>query len=195
MSSGQQPPRRVTNVGSLLLTPQENESLFSFLGKKCVTMSSAVVQLYAADRNCMWSKKCSGVACLVKDNPQRSYFLRIFDIKDGKLLWEQELYNNFVYNSPRGYFHTFAGDTCQVALNFANEEEAKKFRKAVTDLLGRRQRKSALRTVLNGTGPSLYHLLRHNHILNSWTHPFSNRHGVINVNSEDIPRREQVLHC
>ncbi|OBS73554.1 hypothetical protein A6R68_15908, partial [Neotoma lepida] len=91
------------------------------------TMSSAVVQLYAADRNCMWSKKCSGVACLVKDNPQRSYFLRIFDIKDGKLLWEQELYNNF---------------TCQVALNFANEEEAKKFRKAVTDLLGRRQRKS-----------------------------------------------------
>lgn len=32
----QQPPRRVTNVGSLLLTPQENESLFGFLGKKCV---------------------------------------------------------------------------------------------------------------------------------------------------------------
>lgn len=39
MSSGQQPPRRVTNVGSLLLTPQENESLFSFLGKKCVVSS------------------------------------------------------------------------------------------------------------------------------------------------------------
>lgn len=37
MSSGQQPPpRRVANVGSLLLTPQENESLFTFLGKKCV---------------------------------------------------------------------------------------------------------------------------------------------------------------
>lgn len=34
----QQPPqpRRVTNVGSMLLTLQENESLFSFLGKKCV---------------------------------------------------------------------------------------------------------------------------------------------------------------
>ncbi|XP_009070370.1 PREDICTED: neural Wiskott-Aldrich syndrome protein-like, partial [Acanthisitta chloris] len=105
-------------------------------------MSSAVVQIYAADRNAMWSKKCCGVACLVKDNPQRSYFIRIFDIKDGKLLWEQELYNNFVYNSPRGYFHTFAGDTCQVGLNFANEEEAKLFRKTVTDLLGRRQRKS-----------------------------------------------------
>lgn len=36
MSSGQQqppPPRRVTNVGSLLLTPRKNESLFTFLGK------------------------------------------------------------------------------------------------------------------------------------------------------------------
>ncbi|NP_001161217.1 actin nucleation-promoting factor WASL isoform 2 [Mus musculus] len=193
MSSGQQPPRRVTNVGSLLLTPQENESLFSFLGKKCVTMSSAVVQLYAADRNCMWAKKCSGVACLVKDNPQRSYFLRIFDIKDGKLLWEQELYNNFVYNSPRGYFHTFAGDTCQVALNFANEEEAKKFRKAVTDLLGRRQRKSALRTVLKV--PACTILLRHSRTLNSWTHAVSNHHAVINANREDIPRRKRALHC
>ncbi|XP_070225395.1 uncharacterized protein [Bos mutus] len=40
MSSGQQqpppPPRRITNVGFLLLTLQENESLFTFLGKKCV---------------------------------------------------------------------------------------------------------------------------------------------------------------
>lgn len=61
-------------------------------------MSSAVVQIYAADRNAMWSKKCCGVACLVKDNPQRSYFIRIYDIKDRKLLWEQELYNNFVYS-------------------------------------------------------------------------------------------------
>lgn len=30
------PPRKVSNVGSMLLTPQENESLFGFLGKKCV---------------------------------------------------------------------------------------------------------------------------------------------------------------
>ncbi|XP_060543120.1 actin nucleation-promoting factor WASL-like [Pantherophis guttatus] len=138
------PPRRVSNVGSMLLTPQENESLFGFLGKKCVTMCSVVVQIYAAERNAMWSKKCCGVACLVKDNPQRSYFIRIYDIKEGKQLWEQELYNNFVYNSPRAYFHTFAGDTCQMGLNFANEEEAKKFQKTITDLLGRRQRKSGI---------------------------------------------------
>ncbi|XP_029471392.1 neural Wiskott-Aldrich syndrome protein isoform X1 [Rhinatrema bivittatum] len=159
MSSNQQQPlppqqRRMTNVGSLLLTPQENESLFNFLGKKCIAMSSAVVQMYAADRNSQWSKKNCGVACFVKDNPQRSYFIRLYDIKEGKLLWEQEMYKNFVYNCPRMYFHTFAGDTYQVGLNFASEEEAKKFRKTVADLVGRQQRRTERkREPLNG--PSL----------------------------------------
>lgn len=46
-------------------------------------MSSAVVQVFTADRNGGWSKRCCGVACLVKDNPQRSYFIRVFDIKVG----------------------------------------------------------------------------------------------------------------
>uniref|UniRef100_A0A8C4RJF4 WASP like actin nucleation promoting factor b n=1 Tax=Erpetoichthys calabaricus TaxID=27687 RepID=A0A8C4RJF4_ERPCA len=102
--------RRVNNIGSLLLTPQENECLYSYLGRKCITLSSAIVQVYAAERHSIWSKKCCGVACLVKDNPQRSYFIRVYDIKDGKILWEQELYSNFSYISSRSYFHTFAGD-------------------------------------------------------------------------------------
>lgn len=45
------------------------------------TLSSAVVQVFTADRNSSWNKRCCGVACLVKDNPQRSYFIRVFDIK------------------------------------------------------------------------------------------------------------------
>uniref|UniRef100_A0A3B3V7N2 Uncharacterized protein n=1 Tax=Poecilia latipinna TaxID=48699 RepID=A0A3B3V7N2_9TELE len=35
------PPRRAVNVGSLLLTPQENDCLFGYLGRKCA-VSSAV---------------------------------------------------------------------------------------------------------------------------------------------------------
>lgn len=51
-------------------------------GPLCVqTLCSAVVQVYAADRSCSWVKRCCGVACLVKDNPLRSYFIRVFDIK------------------------------------------------------------------------------------------------------------------
>ncbi|KAK7891177.1 hypothetical protein WMY93_023140 [Mugilogobius chulae] len=140
------PPRRAVNVGSILLTPQENECLFSYLGRKCASLCSAVVQVYAADRSCTWVKRCCGVACLVKDNPQRSYFIRVFDIKEGKTMYEQELYHNFSISSPRSYFITFAGDTSQIGLNFASEEEAKRFRAAINDLLNRRQRKTEKRS-------------------------------------------------
>ncbi|XP_068163321.1 WASP like actin nucleation promoting factor b isoform X2 [Antennarius striatus] len=144
--SGPPPQRRQANVGSILLTPQENECLFNHLGRKCITLSSAVVQVFTAERNTSWNKKCCGVACLVKDNPNRSYFIRVFDIRDGKMMFEQELYNNFNIYLPKPYFITFAGDTCMVGLNFASEEETKRFRGHVTELMGRRQRK---------TGPSL----------------------------------------
>ncbi|TRY59355.1 hypothetical protein DNTS_016621 [Danionella cerebrum] len=144
--SGHPPQRRLANIGSLLLTPQENECLFNYLGRKCITLCSAVVQVYGADRGSSWIKRCCGVACLVKDNPQRSYFIRVFDIKDGKAKFEQELYNNFSINSSRAYFITFAGDACQMGLNFASEEEAKRFRSALHELLSKRQRK---------TGPTL----------------------------------------
>ncbi|GCC34485.1 actin nucleation-promoting factor WASL-like isoform X1 [Chiloscyllium punctatum] len=147
---------RANNVGSMLLTPQENEALFSCLGRKCLTLSSAVVQVFAAERSSHWTKKCCGVACLIKDNPQRSYFIRVYDIKDGRLMWEQEMYNNFVYNPSRSYFHTFIGDASQIGLNFASEEEARRFKFAVSDIIGRRQRRTEKRREpppLNG--PSL----------------------------------------
>eukprot|EP00062_Callorhinchus_milii_P013384 gi/632961422/ref/XP_007896747.1/ PREDICTED: LOW QUALITY PROTEIN: neural Wiskott-Aldrich syndrome protein [Callorhinchus milii] len=146
---------RVSNAGSILLTPHENDCLFQCLGRKCVTLASAVVQVFASERF-HWTKKCCGVACLIKDNPQRSYFIRVYDIKDGRLMWEQEIYNNFNYYQARTYFHTFVGDTCQIGLNFASEEEAKRYRFAVNDIIGRRQRRTEKRrepAPLNG--PSL----------------------------------------
>ncbi|XP_031689017.1 neural Wiskott-Aldrich syndrome protein isoform X1 [Oncorhynchus kisutch] len=139
------PQRRVGNIGSILLTPQENECLFNYLGRKCITLCTAVVQVYGADRSSSWVKRCCGVACLIKDNPLRSYFIRVFDIKEGKTMFEQELYNNFSINSSRSYFISFSGDNCQVGLNFASEEEAKRFRAALKDLLSRRQRKTEKR--------------------------------------------------
>ncbi|KAL0962664.1 hypothetical protein UPYG_G00343590 [Umbra pygmaea] len=154
--SGHPPQRRPHNIGSMLLTQQENECLYNYLGRKCISLSSAVVQVYAAERNSTWSKKCCGVACLVKDNPARSYFIRVFDIKEGKTMFEQEIYNNFALNNSRSYFTTFAGDSCQIGLNFANEEEAKRFRATMQDLIGRRQKKSEKRRDPPGpNGPAL----------------------------------------
>uniref|UniRef100_A0A3B1KK22 WASP like actin nucleation promoting factor b n=1 Tax=Astyanax mexicanus TaxID=7994 RepID=A0A3B1KK22_ASTMX len=111
--SGQPPQRRPTNVGSILLTSQENDALYAYLGKKCTTLSSAVVQVYAGDRNSSWKKRC------------------LYDLKDGKNLFEQEFYNDFAIRFPRSYFLTFAGDASQMGLNFASEEEAKRFREVI----------------------------------------------------------------
>uniref|UniRef100_A0A3B3T5F0 WH1 domain-containing protein n=1 Tax=Paramormyrops kingsleyae TaxID=1676925 RepID=A0A3B3T5F0_9TELE len=146
--SGPPPQRRILNCGSIVLTPQENECLFGHLGKKCTTMSSAVVQVFLADRS-SWVKRCCGVVCLVKDNSLRSYFLRVYDLKDGRQLFEQELYNNFTLSQSKPYFLSFVGDTCQVGMNFANDEEARRFRAAVGDLEKRQQRRTGDSAVNN----------------------------------------------
>lgn len=101
--------------------------------------------------------------------PLRRSFHGLMSLQEGKTMFEQELYHNFSISSSRSYFISFAGDvsvqrvcppslmvcrdvrhrclhpppqTCQIGLNFASEEEAKRFRAAVNDLLNRRQRKT-----------------------------------------------------
>ncbi|XP_014662305.1 PREDICTED: neural Wiskott-Aldrich syndrome protein-like [Priapulus caudatus] len=113
------------NTGSSLLRNDENERLFGLLGKGCTTLVSAVVQVYLAEPNPQrWKRKTCGMVCFVKDGNKRSYFLRAYDLRQGALVWEQEVYTQFKYRSPRPYFHTFAGDMCEAGLNFASEQEA-----------------------------------------------------------------------
>lgn len=189
--SGHPPQRRQANVGSILLTPQENEALFNHLGRKCITLSSAVVQVFTADRNSSWNKRCCGVACLVKDNPQRSYYIRVFDIRDGKMMFEQELYNNFSIYLPKAYFMTFAGDTCQVGLNFASEEETKRFRNNVTELIGRRQRKTEKRRdPPNGPTLPMATVDIKNPEINS-VQRYHNNSQVNNIVHSSFPKREK----
>uniref|UniRef100_UPI00358E0F61 actin nucleation-promoting factor WASL-like n=1 Tax=Myxine glutinosa TaxID=7769 RepID=UPI00358E0F61 len=117
------------NVASLLLNQSENEKLFSLLGRKCATLASAVVQLYTSGPSSsrQWNKTHCGVACFVKDNPQRSYYIRIYNVKEAAKIWEQEMYNQFCYITPRPYFHTFEANDYQAGLSFADEQEAAAF--------------------------------------------------------------------
>lgn len=136
--------KKSTNVSSILLNENENEALFNILGRGCVTLASGVCQLYTADppSRQRWSKRFCGVVCFVKDNPKRSYYIRLYDIKKDAIIWEQEIYNQFKYKAPREYFHTFEADEVQAGLNFASEDEAIKFKNAVEQkLLERHQKK------------------------------------------------------
>ncbi|XP_061702598.1 WASP actin nucleation promoting factor b [Syngnathoides biaculeatus] len=141
---------KTENVRSSLLSDRESEVLEKLLGRRCPSMATAVAQLLVAlpHQPSTWSLQHTGVVCLIKDNPQRSYFFRMYDVKAGRQLWEQELYNQIVYSaSPQFSFHTFAADDCQVGLNFAQREEAEAFRDAVVGKINQRSNRSERRTL------------------------------------------------
>ncbi|XP_022419484.1 wiskott-Aldrich syndrome protein [Delphinapterus leucas] len=133
------------NIPSTLLQDHENQRLFEMLGRKCWTLATAVVQLYLAlPRGAEhWTKEHCGAVCFVKDNPQKSYFIRLYGLQAGRLLWEQELYSQLVYSTPTPFFHTFAGDDCQAGLNFADEGEAQAFRTLVQEKIQKRNQRQS----------------------------------------------------
>lgn len=123
---------------SQLLSNEENSNLNKILGSRCPSLATAVVQIYMSDSasglcfafsdTCMneftdqllfsghakWNKRSCGVVCLVKDNPKRSYFIRVLDMDRKVVVFDQEIYNQFRYRSPRPYFHTFEAEDGQI---------------------------------------------------------------------------------
>ncbi|XP_067096165.1 LOW QUALITY PROTEIN: actin nucleation-promoting factor WAS-like [Osmerus mordax] len=145
MSRGSKAKLQQGSRHSTLLSPLENERLEDLTGRRCASLATAVVQLFMAlpHSPTFWSLQHTGVACFIKDNPQRSYFIRLFDVKAGKLIWEQEVYAQMSYFCPRPFFHSFAGDNCQVGLNFANVQEAENFQNAVEEKISQRDRQAS----------------------------------------------------
>ncbi|KAL2104374.1 hypothetical protein ACEWY4_001242 [Coilia grayii] len=131
----------VDNILSVLLNQQENEQLQEMLGRRCESLCTTVAQLLMALPHSphSWSLQYTGVLCFVKDNPQRSYFLRLYDVKAGKQLWEQEVFEQMSYKQARPFFHIFAGDECQVGLNFADLQEAESFFSSIDSKIAQRK--------------------------------------------------------
>uniref|UniRef100_A0A8C4R5B2 Wiskott-Aldrich syndrome protein n=1 Tax=Eptatretus burgeri TaxID=7764 RepID=A0A8C4R5B2_EPTBU len=96
-----------------------------------------------------------GVACFVKDNPQRSYYIRIYN--EAAKIWEQEMYNQFCYITPRPYFHTFEANDYQAGLSFADDQEAASFFAIIQEKMQvRQQRKQGLEKRPDGINVSLF---------------------------------------
>ncbi|CAL1297234.1 unnamed protein product [Larinioides sclopetarius] len=125
--------KTMQNVPSSLITEEENQKVFSALGKPCTALATTVVQLYLTEEpyHSSWIKKQCGVLCFVKDCDRRSYFIKLFDMDKCSWVWEQELYNPFVYKPACTFFHVFEADNCMAGLNFADNDEAQNFKAAV----------------------------------------------------------------
>lgn len=141
------PPPAIENQASSLLSTEENLQVFKLLGSRCQTIATTVVQLFTAPPNSLqWFKKDTGVLCFVKDFNKKNYFFRLFSLKRNQLAWETEIYNNMEYSEAAPFFHTFEGDDCIVAFNFANLPEANEFKAVVKSKIAAKKRKEEKRS-------------------------------------------------
>lgn len=141
---------RPSPIGSSLLSDDENRQLFEIMGRDRISFAAGVAQLLAScpEKPNIWSKVNLGVAILVKDYRNKFYQLCMYDIFKKDPLWTQTLfvffpfidlwsnifrYKNFsahyYVNCPR--FITFESDSCVNALNFADFDEAERFKIAL----------------------------------------------------------------
>jgi len=138
--------------GSILLTHDENEQIYRLLGSRCQTLATAVVQLFVTDppNHSAWRQSDAGVLCLVKDNQRCSYFFRLYCLIRCEMVWEHEVYNTMDYHCPEMWLHTFEGEHCIVAFNFAHEDEARNIRIVIDQQLeAKKQRRMERRSTLS----------------------------------------------
>ncbi|PVI07145.1 WH1-domain-containing protein [Periconia macrospinosa] len=76
-----------------------------------------------------------GAAVLANDLVGNTFWIKLVDISPTSrgVIWDQEIYDTFSYNQDRVFFHTFELEDCQAALSFADEKEAKTFKKKMDD--------------------------------------------------------------
>ncbi|XP_075917380.1 uncharacterized protein LOC142915509 [Petromyzon marinus] len=104
---GRQQNRQQPCAGSAVLTPHENEIIFNVLGRRCPFLlavqytfaspfpvyvcvrcvrvhlqskATTVVQVFFWE-NGVWQKRHCGVTCFVKDQPRRSYFICVYEMR------------------------------------------------------------------------------------------------------------------
>ncbi|GJQ70314.1 WASp [Trypoxylus dichotomus] len=134
--------KQIENKSSILLTLEENQQIFRLVGSRCKTIATAVVQLYhtQSPNHLQWVKKDTGVLCFVRDNVRKTYFFRLFCLKRNCMVWEQETYTQMEYDHRCPFLHTFEGDKCIYAFNFASTLEADETKQIITDKLARRRK-------------------------------------------------------
>jgi Wiskott-Aldrich syndrome protein len=115
-------------MGQFSLNDAENNTLQS--GACGTVKSAAVARVYVAQGS-QWSytNMWGGVALVVDEN--NINYIRLIDLEAGQILWEQEIYENFEYQSPTPFFHTFEGNDSVIGLSFADEDDAGAFYSAI----------------------------------------------------------------
>lgn len=75
---------------------------------------------YAYPQPDKWSYAgLQGALVFAKDNSNNAFFFKMVDLDGTRgVIWEHELYEDLEYNPDRAFFHSFAGDVCDIVLLF-----------------------------------------------------------------------------
>ncbi|KAN0065868.1 hypothetical protein ACQY0O_000999 [Thecaphora frezii] len=75
-----------------------------------------------------------GAVAFVRDLSKATFYFKVVDLKGTRgVIWQHELYEGFVYNQDRAFFHSFEGDECMIGFSFADESEAADLFKKVSN--------------------------------------------------------------
>ncbi|KAF2209248.1 hypothetical protein CERZMDRAFT_100453 [Cercospora zeae-maydis SCOH1-5] len=97
----------------------------------------AVAKLYVAYPNrSQWTYTgLQGAAVLANDLVGNTFWIKLVDVSPANrgVIWDQEIYDSWTYNQDRTFFHTFELEDCLAGLSFADEKEAKQFKKKMDE--------------------------------------------------------------
>jgi len=117
------------------LNDGETRSVESALGSSFTVHYSSIARVYKASGQ-QWEQAGMGAAAITS-NGSGSHFLKVVDLSSRSVCFSQELYENFAYEKPRPFFHTFESDEDVVAgFSFADEGEANQFYNKVVECKG-----------------------------------------------------------
>ncbi|KAF2764214.1 WH1-domain-containing protein [Teratosphaeria nubilosa] len=76
-----------------------------------------------------------GAAVLANDLVGHTFWLKLVDISPANrgVIWDHEIYDAFHYHQDRTFFHSFEGEHCMYGLSFADEREARQFKKKMEE--------------------------------------------------------------
>ena len=72
----------------------------------CLPKACAGVKLYVADNEHWADPGVQGGLAFYEDEAKETHFLKLINLETGTPVWEQEMYQKFLYLSPTRFFHT-----------------------------------------------------------------------------------------
>ncbi|CAF1099691.1 unnamed protein product [Adineta steineri] len=118
--------QRLIHNPSKNLQPYELKCLFEILGINCVTLATAVAQIFYG-YNGTRINSLPGVLCFVKDFDNKKYYFRLYNLKSRQVIYEEVVRKILRLEKETDVFYTFIESNCKIAIEFIDRDEAQTF--------------------------------------------------------------------